>query len=65
MLNAKQVYRGRVVHARRKVAAESNGRQNLKLLIDNEIPIALGTDAGAYYSFFGDIAGELPFEYAA
>jgi len=39
--------------------AESYARQNLQALIDNEIPLALGTDAGAFYSFFGDIASEL------
>lgn len=39
--------------------AETHARTNLRLLIDGGIPLALGTDAGAFFSFFGDIATEL------
>lgn len=36
-----------------------NASQNLKKLIEHDIPIIIGTDSGAFYSFFGDYIDEL------
>jgi imidazolonepropionase-like amidohydrolase len=40
-------------------ALEDTNRRNARALIARGVSLALGTDAGAFYGFFGDIATEL------